>query len=183
MAASPRSTEIPFAEHLADRARTGETAAMPDAIRPPRALRPDEVCRLIYDALSDGDLDAALTHYEVDAVIELPRGHVVHGHEEIRRLLSRAVEAKLLYEVMIDENVAVLDLALVHGEWMRRGTDRDGRPILLQGTQRSVMRRWADGYWRVAIETIQDEVGRSGRAAGPETAHRRVPGPEEAAEQ
>src|SRR5436305_2803878 len=94
---SPRPTEIPPAGPLAVPARTGETAAMPDAIRPPRALRPDEVCRLIYDALSDGDLDAALTHYEVDAVIELPRGHVVQGHGEIRRLLSRAVEAKLLY--------------------------------------------------------------------------------------
>ena len=122
---------------------------MLDAIRPPRALRPDEVCRLIYDALSDGDLDAALTHYEVDAVIELPRGHVVRGHDEIRRLLSRAVEAKLLYDVMIYENVAVFDLALVHGEWMRRGTDREGRPILLRGTQRSVMRRGptATGGW------------------------------------
>ena len=132
-----------------------DTAAMPDAIRPPRASRPDEVCRLIYDALSDGDLDAALTHYEVDAIIELPRRQAVRGHEEIRRLLSRAVEAKLLYEVTIDENVGVPDLALVHGEWSRQGTEQ-GRAILLQGTQRSVMRRWADSYWRVAIETISN---------------------------
>ena len=64
-AARPWSTGSRPADHVADPARTGDTAAMPDAIRPPRASRPDEVCRLIYDALSDGDLDAALTHYEV----------------------------------------------------------------------------------------------------------------------
>lgn len=146
------------ADPLADRAWTGETAAMPDAIRPPRASRPDDVCRLIYDALSDGDLDAALTHYEVEAVIELPSGQEARGHEAIRRVLGRAVEARLLYEVVIDEKIAVLDVALVHGTWTRSGTDREGREILLRGTQRSVMRRWSDGYWRVAIETISNQA-------------------------
>ena len=42
---------------------------MPDPIRPPAARRPEEAVELVSQALSDGDLEAALAQYEKGALL------------------------------------------------------------------------------------------------------------------
>ena len=125
-----------------------------EGIVPPRATRPDEACRLVSDAVSDGDLDAALAHYEPDAVVVLADGTSVNGHDALRRMLSQAAESKMLYEVAVERTVIGPDLALVLGRWTSRGTDPAGQPVSYTGTHRSVVRFGADGHWRIALEAI-----------------------------
>jgi ketosteroid isomerase-like protein len=139
---------------------------MVDAISPPRATRAAEACRLIADALSDGDLDAALVHYEPDAVVELADGTTLRGHDAIRHMLAASAEAKLLFGMSVEQALVGADLALVLGRWTRRGTDGDGRPVTATGTNCSVVRLDANGYWRVAVEFIRAATSQApGRAA------------------
>lgn len=125
---------------------------MTEAIAPPRATRPDEACRLVCDAVSDGDLDAALVHYEPGAVIA---AHVtVRGREAIRGLLAVATASRQLFSVSVSWTVPADDVALVTGTWTSRGTGAGGRPLADGGQYWSVVRRDPSGHWRIAVESI-----------------------------
>jgi ketosteroid isomerase-like protein len=125
---------------------------MTTAITPPLATVPDQACRLVCDAVSDGDLDAALAHYEPDAVIAAER--TARGREEIRALLAGAAASRLLYTVAVQRTLLAADLALVVGEWTSEGAGRQGRPVDSHGRYWSVVRRDAAGHWRIAVENI-----------------------------
>lgn len=127
---------------------------MPEVIPPPVAHRPDEVCALVSAALSDGDLDAALTQYEPEAVTSPGDGRVVRGRTELRQMLAAAVAARRLYTVEVVRVLDAGDLALVHGTWRSSGTDEHGSPVRRAGAYHSAVRRSADGTWRIAAETI-----------------------------
>ena len=125
---------------------------MTTAITPPLATAPDQACRLVCDAVSDGDLDAALAHYEPEAVIAAER--TARGREEIRGLLADAAASRLLYTVAVRRTLLAADLALVVGEWTSEGAGRHGRPVASHGRYWSVVRRDAAGHWRIAVENI-----------------------------
>jgi ketosteroid isomerase-like protein len=131
---------------------------MTAAITPPLAASPDQACRLVCDAVSDGDLDAALAHYEADAVIAAE--HTARGREEIRGLLADAAASRMLFTVAVRRTLLAVDLALVIGEWTSRGTDPAGEPLTRHGRYWSVVRADAGGHWRIAVESIQRSDGR-----------------------
>ena len=70
-----------------------------DPIKPPAARRPEEALELVSQALSDGDLEAALAQYEKSALLacwpEMALTCLLErsGRPEIRRLVTmRAAE-------------------------------------------------------------------------------------------
>jgi ketosteroid isomerase-like protein len=128
---------------------------MSDAIAPPLAFRAGEVCRLVSAALSDGDLDAALVHYEADAVTSPGDGRAVRGRAELRRVLAAAAAARLLYTVDVERVLEAGDLALVHGTWQSCGSGKRR-----SGAYWSVVRRSPENTWRIAVEAIVAEDGR-----------------------
>ncbi len=126
-----------------------------DPIMPPVARRPEQVCALLADAISDGDLDAALMHYEPGAVISPSPGVVVSGMDAIRRQLAPAVAARQHYTVTPRQVLAAADgIALVTGEWCSFGVDAEGRATSSTGEFSTVVRLGADLSWRVAAESI-----------------------------
>jgi ketosteroid isomerase-like protein len=125
---------------------------MTSAITPPLATSPDQACRLVCDAVSDGDLDAALAHYEPEAVIAAER--TARGREEIRALLANAASSRLLLSVVVRRTVLARDIALVAGDWTSRGVGRQGRQVDSRGRYSSVVRLDATGHWRIAVENI-----------------------------
>jgi ketosteroid isomerase-like protein len=139
-------------------ARPGSLSVMTAAITPPLAASPDQACRLVCDAVSDGDLDAALAHYEADAVIAAER--TVRGREEIRGFLADATASRMLFTVAVRRTLLAGDLALVIGEWTSQGTDPAGRPLTSHGRYWSVVRADAGRHWRIAVENIQRSEGR-----------------------
>lgn len=121
---------------------------------PPVARRPEQTCGLLADAISDGDLDAALVHYEPGAVISPEPGLVVSGTDEIRRRLAPVVAARAHYTVTPRQVLDADGVALVTGEWSSRGVSADGRAAANHGEFRSVVRRGSDGTWRIAAESM-----------------------------
>jgi ketosteroid isomerase-like protein len=128
-----------------------------DPIRPPLAVRPDELCRLIADALGDGDLEAALTYYEERAVIENAGAPRQVGLVAIREGFARVVDAKLAFGIEMVEQLVGEDLAQMTGVWSMRGRDASGAPVESTGTFRSTARRQPDGGWRMALERLSTD--------------------------
>lgn len=118
---------------------------------PPVAKRPDQVCTLLADAVSDGDLDAALVHYEASAVIAPASGSILSGTEEIRRMLAAAVASRRRYSVAPRQTLDFGGLAIVIGDWFTDAITADGR----SGGFRSVVRCGPDGTWRIVTESFR----------------------------
>lgn len=125
-----------------------------DPICPPPASRPEQLCRLVADALGDGDLDAACSYYEPDAVLHPPDGASARGRAEIARSLATVIDAKLAFDVRLDRVLLADSIVLLTGTWTAHGSDAKGRPTRRTGTLRSVARRGPDGAWRVLIEYL-----------------------------
>lgn len=128
---------------------------MTEIIPPAAAARPDEACQLVCDALSDGDLDAAVTYYHPLAVIAPPDGPPVRGEVAIRELLRQAAATRMLYQVQAEQALLADDTALVTGHWtvLGPGAAADGNAI---GSGRfcSVLRRQPDGTWQILAEQM-----------------------------
>lgn len=144
---------------------TGDTDGG-DVIRPALAALPDELCHLIADAIGDGDLDAALSYYEPDAVQATDTEAPAIGLGAIRQVLAGAVEAKLAYDVQVQRSLVIGEIALLAGRWSMRGTDQSGVPRAVFGTVSSIARRRPDRSWRVMAETLIRDTGPAPGVAG-----------------
>lgn len=133
--------------------------AVPDVIPPPVAYRSHEVCALVSAALSDGDLDAALAQYEAEAVTTPGDGRVVQGRTALRQLLAAAAATRRLYTVDVARVLEADDLAMVQGTWRTAGPDERGHSVDQSGAYCSVVRRTAEGTWRIALESLVIDAG------------------------
>lgn len=130
--------------------------ASDELIRPPLARDPEQLCRFIADALGDGDLAAALSYYEPQAVLTTSDGCLVSGTRQIERALARTVAARLDVEVQVYRVLCAGSMAVARADWTLRGSDRDGAGFQRLGAVRSVSRRGRDGGWRVVIEELSE---------------------------
>ena len=155
---------------------------MSDLIRPPVARRPEEALELVAQALSDGDLEAALAQYEKGALLAYwpqcwprqgtPRRTSYHGNDDVGQALASFMALRLPLSVRITSVLESPELALVICERRVAGTGPDGEQVRLNGHGCAVLRPQPDGAWRIAADAWS--VGTEGQpyeAGGP------IPGP------
>jgi ketosteroid isomerase-like protein len=136
-----------------------------DLIRPPVARRPEEALELVAQALSDGDLEAALAQYEKGALLaywpqrrprrdepQSPRGASDHGNDDVGQALTSFMTLRLPLAVRITTVLESPELALVICERRVAGTGPDGEPVRLSGHGCAVLRPQPDGAWRIAAD-------------------------------
>jgi hypothetical protein len=153
-----------------------------DLIRPPVARRPEEALELVSQALSDGDLEAALAQYEKGALLAYwpqcwPRGdnppgpprqgrppgddppgtprktrYHDNGNEDVGQALASFMALRLPLSVRITTVLESPELALVICERRVAGTGPDGEQIRLTGQGCAVLRPQPDGAWRIAAD-------------------------------
>ena len=116
------------------------------------ARTPADVDRLFAEAISRGDLDAALTYYEDDASLVPQPGQVVRGTAALREAVGGLVALKGPLDITVEEVVEAGEIALLRSRWTLRGTGDDGQPVELAGAGAEVVRRQADGSWRFVID-------------------------------
>lgn len=121
---------------------------MTDTISPPVASRPEEALELVSQALSDGDLEAALAQYEDTArlVTWLAVG------EEPDSALSGFMALRLPLATRIGTVLRAHGLALVMCERRTVGIGPDGEQIKFTGYGCAVVRAQPDGTWRIAAD-------------------------------
>ena len=116
------------------------------------AYTPEDVDRLLCEALSAGDLDAVVALYEPGAQFVVGEGQIVTGQDAIRDVMEQFLELQPTLTVHKVTAVQADDIALLSSTWSLDGTGLDGKAIHLSGQGREVVRRHADGAWRFVID-------------------------------
>ena len=122
---------------------------MPDPIPPPAAGRPEEALELLAQALSDGDLEAALAQYEPAARLAAwPPGR----QEATRSALTCFMALRLPLTVQIGTVLRADGVALVSCARRTAGIGPDGEEVEYRGLGAAVVRAQPDGSWRIAAD-------------------------------
>ena len=121
---------------------------MSDVIEPPAARRPEEALELVSQALSDGDLEAALAQYEKGALL----AYWPDECSGVRQALTSVMALRLPLYVRIATVLESPELALVICERRIAGTGPDGERVQLSGRGCAVLRPQPDGAWRIAAD-------------------------------
>ena len=116
------------------------------------AQQPADVNRLIAEALSTGDREAALALYEAEAAFVPQPGQVVNGLAAIAAALDGFLVLKPTLDIQVGQVIQAGDIALLRSTWTLTGTDPDGKPLSMGATATDVVRRQADGTWRYVID-------------------------------
>jgi uncharacterized protein (TIGR02246 family) len=116
------------------------------------ATRPEQVIQQFSLYLSEGDLEGALALYEPNATFVFQPGEVVHGLDAIRSALAGFITLKPKLTGEIIKVLEAGEIALVVNKWNLEGTQPDGTPITISGQSADVLRRQADGTWRLLID-------------------------------
>jgi ketosteroid isomerase-like protein len=118
-----------------------------------RARTPEQCNVLLNEAIHRGDVDAAVSFYEQHATFVLESGAIVTGQVAIREVVEGLMALK---QTLTLEGKALLsgdgDLALTSATWSSSRVDAEGRLVTESGKSIEVVRRQADGTWRIVID-------------------------------
>jgi ketosteroid isomerase-like protein len=121
----------------------------------PTAHTPEDISRLIGEAITAKDMDAALSLYEPDATFAMPKGFgegSVTGLDGLREAFTGFLAMSPTLAVNAEKTLLAGDTALVIGNWTLKGTDADGKDIEANGRYADVVRRQSDGSWLFVID-------------------------------
>jgi uncharacterized protein (TIGR02246 family) len=114
---------------------------------------PLETVELLDEAFNRGDLDAVVEFYEEGATIVLEPGRLATGRREVRAAYEWLLAN--MKGVARQEKTHVIeagDIALFTSKWSYRGTTSDGSPVSRESYASVVLRRHADGNWRIVVD-------------------------------
>ena len=132
---------------------------MSDLIEPPAARRPEEALELVSQAVSDGDIEAALAQYEGSAVLARWPGRQADGDRDVRGVLTDLADLRLPLWVRVVGVLEAPGLALVLCQRQVAGIGPDGEHVRLVGHGCAVLRPQPDGAWRIAADAWDSGKG------------------------
>ena len=121
----------------------------------PQANTPEETGRLIGEAITSGDMDAALSLYEPDGTFAMPKGFgegSVTGLDALRDAFNGFLAMSPELTVNAEKTLLSGDTALVIGNWTLKARDAEGNDIETGGRYADVVRRQPDGTWLFVID-------------------------------
>jgi uncharacterized protein (TIGR02246 family) len=113
---------------------------------------PEQVLHSIVDGINTGNLDTLMTLYEPEAAFATQPGNLSHGVPGVRQALAGFVAMRGRLALDVTRVLEVGDLALVTTVWSFSGTGPDAQPVKLAARSADVLRRQADGSWRLVID-------------------------------
>jgi uncharacterized protein (TIGR02246 family) len=113
---------------------------------------PEQVLNSIVEGINAGNLDALMTLYEPQAAFATQPGELSRGMHGVREALAGFVALSGTLDLTVTRVLEVADLALVTTVWSFAGTGPDGQPVKLAARSADVLRRQADGSWRLVID-------------------------------
>lgn len=118
------------------------------------AMKPEECDLLMYQAVRNKDLEAAVALYEKDAVFILDDGQRAVGHEAIREALRpfMTVDDFEFNFGPVAYTDAAGDIAVTRGTWSASVKDNEGNISKISGKNMEVVRRQQDGSWLFIID-------------------------------
>lgn len=104
------------------------------------------------DAMHLGDLEAALRLYEAGATLVVQPGVLATGTTALREALAGFLALKPTITTETYQIMEADGVALYCSRWHLRGTDPAGKLVQMGGCSADVLRRQADGHWRIALD-------------------------------
>ncbi len=98
------------------------------------------------------DIDALMDLYEPDAVFMPEPDIVLSTPGEVRAALGAMLDLSPTMSVTPGQVLIADDIALVQNDWSMTGTAPDGSTVTQGGRSADVVRRRADGNWRILID-------------------------------
>ena len=98
------------------------------------------------------DVDGLLDLYEEGAVYVASAEQVLTGHAAIREMLEEMAALKIDNRLELLSLTVNGDTALERTRWTMEFTAEDGKPAPQSGLSTVVLRRQADGSWRMVID-------------------------------
>jgi ketosteroid isomerase-like protein len=120
-----------------------------------QASTPEDTGRLMGEAITSGDIDAALSLYEPDATFAMPTGFgegSVTGLDGLREALSGFLAMSPELKVNAEKTLLSGETAMVIGNWTLKGRDAEGNDVDASGRYTAVVRRQPDGSWLYVID-------------------------------
>lgn len=111
-----------------------------------------DVVKQLVDAVNRGDIEAALALYEPEATLVTEPGKLATGAKALREAFEGYISLNPTLKTQKSEVIVVGDVALYCSTWSLSGTAPDGTPVSMGGKSSDVLRRQADGRWRIAID-------------------------------
>jgi ketosteroid isomerase-like protein len=123
-----------------------------EPIRPATASSPAEALALLCEALSDGDVEAALSLYEPGALLVLaPRGEL--GHERcLDETVASLASTRLVFEARPLREVLAGDVALLLAARTVIGKAPDGASLDEASQGAAVLRNSPSQGWRFVLD-------------------------------
>ena len=116
------------------------------------ATSPQQIHQLVADAFAAGDVDAYLALCEPEAIVRPRPDQVVAGADAIRDALAPLLAMKPAMPVETTNVLEAGDIALLCSAWELTATDPDGNEVRMDGRGTEVVRRGADGNWRLVVD-------------------------------
>ena len=113
---------------------------------------PEQVLKSIVAGINAGNLDNLMPLYEAEAAFATQPGSLNHGLPGVREALAGFIAMKGKLDLKVTRVLEASDLALVTTVWSFAGTGPDGEPVKLAAKSADVLRRQADGSWRLVID-------------------------------
>jgi uncharacterized protein (TIGR02246 family) len=116
------------------------------------ATDPRENHQRFQEFWNAGDVEGLVDLYAEDAVYLAPGGQKLCGHSEIRAMLEQMAKlgSRTRLELLrLTENG---DLALERTRWTMQFPGEDGKTTEQEGFSTVVLRRGADGAWRMIVD-------------------------------
>lgn len=120
-----------------------------------QAKAPEDTGRLISEAISSGDVEAALSLYEPEATFAMPKGFgegSVTGLDGLREAFTGFLAMSPMLAANAEKTLLSGDTALVIGSWTLQARDEQGNDIDASGRYADVVRRQPDGSWLFVID-------------------------------
>jgi len=114
---------------------------------------PEDVHTRFAELFAAKDLDGLMTLYEPDATLLPEPGVQITGLAVIREALAAFLAMNGTFRMPAGKPIVAKDLALIFSEWTLDMTGPDGQPATLSGQTSDVLRRQADGNWRIVIDS------------------------------
>lgn len=113
---------------------------------------PTDTLKQLVTAINQGNVDAAVACYEVQATFVVEPGQVVTGTKAVREALAGFIAMKTTITAEASKTIETGDLALYISRWKATGIAADGSVVKLTGSSSDVLRRQPDGRWLIAID-------------------------------
>jgi uncharacterized protein (TIGR02246 family) len=120
---------------------------------PSGARAAEDVDRLWAERLNAGDIDGVVALYEPTATLIRQDRSAATGPAAIREEIAGFAALRPQMTMNVFRIVpGGPDIAVVYNDWSATGTDAKGKHVELSGHASEVVRRGADGSWRLVVD-------------------------------